>query len=93
MTLKEAIKHAEAKSKYTSTLRCAKEHQQLAKWLRELQAARKELNHLRQTSLAGIMHMAGASWHKRQRPVIMKKHLKDVWLGTVFGGTPMEGDL
>ena len=87
MTLKEAIKHSENLGKCSLN----REHQQLAAWLRELQAARKELNHIRQTALAGVMSVAALK--VKQRPVVKPKFLKDVRLGTVFGQTPMEGDL
>lgn len=39
MTLEEAIKHCEQKACNHSA--CAKEHEQLAEWLKELQALRK----------------------------------------------------
>ncbi len=40
MTLEEAIKHCEEKSRGTST--CNLEHQQLAEWLKELKEYRKK---------------------------------------------------
>lgn len=40
MTLDEAIKHAEEKA---GNCECGKEHAQLASWLKELKAARAEL--------------------------------------------------
>ena len=40
MTLEEAIKHAEAKSKEVADCKCATEHRQLAEWLKELKTLR-----------------------------------------------------
>lgn len=43
MTLEQAIAHAQEKAKELGKCKCAKEHKQLAKWLIELQEARKLL--------------------------------------------------
>ena len=40
MTLNEAIKHCEEKSKELGCTKCGKEHAQLAEWLKELQRYR-----------------------------------------------------
>lgn len=40
MTLEEAIKHAESKSKEVADCKCAMEHRQLAEWLQELKYLR-----------------------------------------------------
>lgn len=40
MTLNEAIKHCEEKSKELGCTKCGKEHAQLAEWLKELKRYR-----------------------------------------------------
>jgi len=42
MTLSEAINHAEAVASASSNPLCAKEHRQLALWLKELQEYRRK---------------------------------------------------
>ena len=41
MTLEEAIVHAETRSKELADCKCAREHKQLAEWLKELHYLRK----------------------------------------------------
>lgn len=42
MTLQEAIDHAKEVAETTDCEECSKEHEQLAKWLEELQCYRKK---------------------------------------------------
>ena len=41
MTLEEAIEHAETRSNELADCKCAKEHRQLAEWLKELKYLRR----------------------------------------------------
>ena len=41
MTLEEAIEHAETRSNALADCKCAKEHRQLAEWLKELKYLRR----------------------------------------------------
>jgi len=68
---------------------CGAQHRQLAKWLRELQVARKELNRLRQTFLAGVMHVAGS---KKRHLIHPPRTIGETQMSTVFGPAT-EGDL